>query len=203
MKNLLLIASLLFVIMQTSLMAQIKVNSSGYVGINNTNPTFRLDVAGTVKFTNSSQTVSFDGPSFGPSTTGVGLGTSATRWATFYTVYGYFTYAPVTTSDLNYKTNIINLTGMNEKLKLLRAVSYQYKTDIPGLVIDKAKNGTQFGFIAQELKEVFPEIVKEDNGVLGISYTELIPVLVQALREQQEEIDALNARILILEKANQ
>ena len=203
MKKLSLIIASFLLIVQTSLMAQIKVNSSGYVGINNTNPTYRLDVAGNAKFTNSSQTISFEGTTFGPSTTGVGLGTSAIRWSTFYTVYGYFTYAPVTTSDLNYKTNIVDLTGMNDKLKLLRAVSYQYKTDIPGLVIDKAKNGTQFGFIAQELKEVFPEIVKEDNGILGISYSELIPVLVQALKEQQDEIKALNARILILEKANQ
>lgn len=204
MKKLSLITALFLLIAQTCLMAQIKVNSSGYVGINNTNPTYRLDVVGTVKFTNSSQSVSYDGANFVPSSNAIiNLGNNLLRWNNFYTTYGYFTYAPVTTSDLNYKTNIVNLTGMNEKLKLLRAVSYQYKTDIPGLVIDKAKNGTQFGFIAQELKEVFPEIVKEDNGILGISYTELIPVLVQALKEQHDEIEALNARILILEKANQ
>ena len=203
MKKLMLLFVLSIVTASTSLFAQIKVNSSGQVGINNNNPGYRLDVGGNAKFTNSSQTITFEGATFGPSTTGVGLGTSPTRWATFYTVYGYFTYAPVTTSDLNFKTNIVDITGMNDKLKLLRAVSYQYKTDVPGLVIDKAKNGTQFGFIAQELKEVFPEIVKEDNGILGISYSELIPVLVQALKEQQDEIEALNARILILEKANQ
>lgn len=48
--------------------------------------------------------------------------------------------------------------------------------------------------------EIFPDMVKTDNGALGISYTELIPVLVQALKEQQDEIEALNARIVLLEK---
>jgi hypothetical protein len=203
MKKLSLIMALFFVIIQTGLLAQIKVNSSGYVGINNTNPTYRLDVAGTVKFTNSSKSVSYDGTSFGPLTTGINLGASALRWNLFYTTYGYFTYAPIITSDLNYKTNIADLTGMKDKLNLLRPVSYKFKPDVAGVEIDKTNNSTQFGFIAQELKEVFPEMVKEDNGVLGISYTELIPVLVQALKEQQDEIKALNARILILEKADQ
>lgn len=201
MKKLSLISALFLLIFQMSLMAQIKVNSSGYVGINNTNPTYRLDVAGTVKFTNSSKSVSYDGTSFGPLTTGINLGASALRWNLFYTTYGYFTYAPITTSDINYKTNIVNLTGMKEKLKLLRPVSYLFKTDIPGLVIDKTNNSIQFGFIAQELKEIFPDMVKQmDNGVLGISYTELIPVLVQALKEQQMEIEELKTRISSLEK---
>ena len=57
-------------------------------------------------------------------------------------------------------------------------------------------------FIAQEMQKIFPEIVVEDkNGVLGIRYTELIPVLVKAFQEQQQVIDDLKARVEALEAA--
>jgi hypothetical protein len=203
MKKSILAFLFLFVAVNSNLFSQIKVNSSGYVGINNTNPTYRLDVSGNVRFTNGSLSITWDGTSLCPLTSGINLGASALRWSNFFTTYGYFTYDPVTLSDLNYKTNIVNLTDMNDKLKQLRAVSYQFKTDVAGIAIDKTNNSTQFGFIAQELKEIFPDMVKQmDNGVLGISYSELIPVLVQALKEQQEEINALNTRITLLEKGN-
>lgn len=181
-------------------MAQaIKINSSGYVGINNASPTYRLDVNGTVRFINNSLSISWDGTSLGPLNSGVNLGTNTIRWYYFYTTYGYFTYAPITQSDLNLKTDIVDLTDMNDKIQKLRPVSYKLKSDVPGFEIDKANNSTQFGFIAQELKVIFPDMVKENNGLLGISYTELIPVLVQALKEQQAEINALNERIKTLE----
>ncbi len=200
MKKLTMITSLFFVIVHSCLMAQIKVNSSGYVGINNTSPTYRLDVDGTVRFLNSSLSISWDGTSLGPLVSGVNLGTNAIRWYNFYTTYGYFTYAPIVQSDLNLKTDIVNLSEMNDKIQKLRPVSYRLKPDVAGFEIDKSNNSKQYGFIAQELIDIFPDMVKENNGVLGISYTELIPVLVQALKEQQVEIEELNARIASLEK---
>jgi hypothetical protein len=200
MKNLILITVLSFFVLPFSLIAQIKVNSSGYVGINNTNPTYRLDVAGIVRFTNGTPSISWDGTSFGPLTSGINSGTSPIRWNLFYTTYGYFTYAPIVTSDIKLKTDITDLTGMNAKLSQLRPVSYKLNPNITGFTVDKTNTSTQFGFIAQDLKNVFPDMVKDDNGLLGISYTELIPVLVKALQEQQEEIKALNDRITLLEK---
>ena len=61
MKKFTLILILCFVVLTGNLSAQIKVNSSGYVGINNTNPAYRLDVAGTVKMAYNSNTILFDG----------------------------------------------------------------------------------------------------------------------------------------------
>ena len=59
------------------------------------------------------------------------------------------------------------------------------------------------GFIAQEVKDIFPELVAQNKeGVLGIRYTELIPVLVQALKEQDEKIKSLEERIAKLENAS-
>jgi hypothetical protein len=74
---------------------------------------------------------------------------------------------------------------------------------VEGFQTDTEVSDFQFGFIAQEIQEVFPDMVtRRDDGVLGIRYTELIPVLVQAIKEQQEEIDALTKRISDLENVS-
>jgi hypothetical protein len=201
MKKLTLIIALFFVIFTSGLMAQIKVNSSGYVGINNTSPTYRLDVAGNVKFVNSGKTITFEGYSFGPSSsTGISLGSTSNYWGSVWATSAFFTNPPTITSDINFKENITDLSSMSDKLKLLRPVTYKLKTEVSGLFVDKDKNNTQYGFLAQELQKIFPEMVtSQENGILGIQYTELIPVLVQALKEQQDQIDLLNKRIKVLE----
>ena len=59
----------------------------------------------------------------------------------------------------------------------------------------------QFGFLAQEIREIFPELVKEnDMGVLGVQYSGLIPILVKAFQDQQAEITVLKERIAKLEQ---
>jgi hypothetical protein len=106
-------------------------------------------------------------------------------------------------SDTKFKSNISDLTLMKDKIKLLRPVSYNLKTDVKEIQTDQAMSNLQYGFIAQELQDVFPELVtKREDGILGIRYTELIPVLVQVIKEQQEEIDALSKRISDIEKAS-
>lgn len=202
MKKVALISIVCLVMISGSLMAQIKVNSSGYVGINNTSPTVRLDIAGQVKMTNSSYTVFFSGASLYPSVGSMDLGTSGYYWYRFYATTAFLTNQPVITSDEKYKTNVANLALMLDKLKLLRPVSYNLKKDVDGIKTDPNVSDFQYGFIAQELKEVFPDMVSQrEDGVLGIRYTELIPVLVQAIKEQQEQIDALSKRISELQQA--
>ena len=65
---------------------------------------------------------------------------------------------------------------------------------------DKIFNSkTRYGFSAQEVKEVFPDLVTEDdNGYLSVDYIGLIPVLVEALKEQQTEIVALKRHVAAL-----
>lgn len=49
-----------------------------------------------------------------------------------------------------------------------------------------------FGLIAQELKEIYPDLVyEEDDGYLSVDYTGLIPILIQSIKELREEIDNL------------
>ena len=65
---------------------------------------------------------------------------------------------------------------------------------------EESKN--EIGFLAQELKEVFPEIVFLDttSNLYSISYTRLVPVLVEAIKEQQVQIEELKGKIISIEE---
>ena len=80
----------------------------------------------------------------------------------------------VEASDERFKTNIKPVENILDKIMQLNPVSY------------KKINSNQFeyGFIAQEIRKVFPEIVYEDKeGYLHINYISLIPLLVKAIQE--------------------
>ena len=72
-------------------------------------------------------------------------------------------------------------------------MSFEWRND-PGL--------RRLGLVAQEVRGVVDEVVFEDEeGMLGLSYDSLLPVLIRALQEQQAEIDALRTEVEKL-KAN-
>ena len=96
-------------------------------------------------------------------------------------------------SDLRLKKNIENSRyGLSDVLKL-RPVDYQMKSN----------NEKQVGFIAQEVKKVIPEVVSGDENsdiMMGISYGNLVPVLVNAIKEQQAQIEKMQKEIEELKK---
>ena len=79
-----------------------------------------------------------------------------------------------------------------------------------GRILDKEKkdiqrkitnSANQIGFSAQDVQKVMPQIVKEDlEGTLTVNYVAVIPVLVEAMKEQQAIIDAQKATIDALQK---
>ena len=93
-------------------------------------------------------------------------------------------------SDRRLKTNIHNtIYGLKEIMRL-QPVSWNWK--------DKSLNTSrQLGFIAQDVKRIVPEIVSgnEQSETLSINYTELIPVLVNAIKEQQQQIEIMAKEI--------
>lgn len=100
-------------------------------------------------------------------------------------------------SDERLKTNIENISGALESVMKLRGVSFNWKA-----LSNDRKN---FGVIAQEIEKVFPNLVsKDDRGYLMVNYEGLIPVLTEAIKEQQTEIDNLKKKYEELEaKVNQ
>jgi Chaperone of endosialidase len=64
----------------------------------------------------------------------------------------------------------------------------------------KFENGKQYGLIAQEVEKVFPEMVHtiSDKGFKGVDYMKLVPVLVESIKEQQQQIEELKKMVLLL-----
>ena len=88
----------------------------------------------------------------------------------------------VVSSDARLKANIVSLGSTLAKLLLIDGKSYTMK-----------KNGKQkIGVLAQDIQKVFPELVTtDDKDMLAVNYQGLVPVLINALKEQQSEIDEL------------
>ncbi len=97
-------------------------------------------------------------------------------------------------SDMNLKRNIATINTPMEKVKQLRGVSYNWKTE--EYPEREFSEGLQYGLIAQEVEKVFPEMVMTDeNGEKAIAYYQLIPMLLEALKQQQQQIDALQQKV--------
>ncbi|WP_163324793.1 tail fiber domain-containing protein [Draconibacterium mangrovi] len=195
-----------FMALSLNSFSQIKVSSTGKVGINNTSPTYQLDVSGTFRIDDGGDEITFQYGALSPSYSSYSmLGDYGSMWEELYASQAFFNYNPYIMSDVNAKTDIKNLPDAKSKLLVLRPVSYKLKPKYKGnekadaKIAEKATKD-QLGLIAQEVQEVFPEIVSaREDGTLGISYTGLIPVLIKAFQEQQAEIDDLKARIEKLE----
>ena len=92
-------------------------------------------------------------------------------------------------SDQNLKENIQSMIGGTTIVNQLNPVSFEWKSGIGG-------TGTKYGFIAQEVQAIIPDIVSTDSsGTIGIDTVSIIPFLVKSIKEQQETIDQLRAEI--------
>jgi hypothetical protein len=94
-------------------------------------------------------------------------------------------------SDIKLKTNIKTITDALEKVLTLRGVEFD-RIDLEGR--------HQIGVIAQEVEEVFPDLVTENNGIKSVSYGNITAILIEAIKDQQEQINSLKEEIQSLKK---
>ena len=127
-------------------------SAQGNVGINQVNPTYRLDVGGSIY------------------ATGV-----------------------IISSDQRFKTDVRPLANALAGVRALRGVRYRLNE----LGLARGGNaGEQLGFLAQELEQVYPELVSTDKlGYKSVNYSQLTAVLTEALKEQQTQIERLQAQL--------
>jgi hypothetical protein len=193
MKKLVIIFVLGILTCSFGAIAQVKVASNGYVGIITTTPAYKLDI-------NSGQWRSWystasplginhwgSDPRITSDNRIVFYKTDATGYIDIEcrTLYQY--------SDMNAKENITLLgnekspaTGTNiAKIEQLKGVNYTWKDD-------KDKK-LQVGFLAQDVESVIPEavITNDSTKIKSLAYTAIIPYLVEAIKEQQSQIEAL------------
>lgn len=122
----------------------------------------------------------------------------------------------LTKSDARSKTDIEPLENMGSQLRDIVPVSYtliQNGGDSDGTAAGSPKKSAaqeqggvhqQYGFLAQDVREVYPELVYEDSeGMLSIDYTGFIPILVDAIQNLQSTVEAQAATIEALQNKDQ
>ncbi|MBU0764235.1 MAG: tail fiber domain-containing protein, partial [Bacteroidetes bacterium] len=188
------------------------INTSGNIGIGTTSQACKLDVSGLIRATGSTWPTAgagiemaysgsygyIQGYNRGTSTwipikmggnvypvndNQFAFGASSLRWTAIYAVNG-----TIQTSDKRLKKDIKDMSyGLDEIMKL-HPVSFTWKEN---------DNGTHLGLVAQDVLPVIKEVVdigEDEDETLGINYSELVPVLIKAIQEQQKKIEALETR---------
>jgi hypothetical protein len=127
----------------------------------------------------------------------VNLGSTSLRWRTIWS------NNPLnSSSDQRLKTAVTPLASSLDKVMRMRPVSYRWIDD---------DGHTHLGFIAQEMENIVPEVVRtprtthdQEGNVqeshYAMVYAELIPVLTQAIQEQQKMIEELKEEIRLLKE---
>jgi hypothetical protein len=105
------------------------------------------------------------------------------------------------TSDLRFKENLRVIDNSLEKLLKLRGVQYYWRLVIDGIPTDEIRGDIDLGVIAQEIKEVFPELVNgsEEKGYT-VFYNKLIPIIVDAIQQQTKKLELYEIELENLEK---
>ena len=98
-------------------------------------------------------------------------------------------------SDQRAKDNIHSITNVLDDILILNPVSYTMRGE--------ENSEIEYGLLAQEVQSIFPNIVKAvdpEKDLLGLSYIQLIPILVSGMQEQQEIIEQLECNNAQMEK---
>lgn len=94
-------------------------------------------------------------------------------------------------SDARLKANIVSLGATLSKLLQIDGKSYTMKKD--------ESKKQKIGLLAQDIEKVFPELVSESNGIKSVNYQGIVPILINALKEQDEKMKVQQSQIDKLE----
>ncbi len=104
-------------------------------------------------------------------------------------------------SDARFKTNIVTIKNPLQKVLALRGVHFNWNTSaFPQKMFSEKRT---LGFIAQEVEKVLPEIVQTENtteGYKSVQYDKVVALLVEAMKEQQKQINQLKKEIKKLKR---
>jgi hypothetical protein len=97
-------------------------------------------------------------------------------------------------SDARFKRDIETLPNALETVVKLRGVRYEWKRD--EFADREFPPGEQVGVIAQEVREIVPQaVIEQPDGYLAVDYSRLVPLLIEAIKEQQRRITSLEHRL--------
>lgn len=194
-----------FVILTVNMNAQLKVTNVGRIGIGNNSPQYKLDLEGTMRISNWTDVIiDWSGlcssPSIYPQTDWyLQLGYWGHQIGNIFT-YGMHTQNIWWDSDSTFKTNFSDISNSISDLNKIKGYKYQFKDEYLKSIPDKEKSKYDrfnYGFKAQEIEKVYPELCQKDDSTdkYSINYIGFIPLLVNALNQQQNIIDAQSLKI--------
>lgn len=196
---------------------RMRITSSGFVGIGTTAPTYRLQVSDTIAsvtaFGNFAALQSIGGtgyrwslnndstfrlqyttngfstittPLFVTSNGALGVGVTPTNTAgRLEAANDIVAYS---SSDRRWKTNIKNIDSPLEKISQINGVEFDWIEDEPV----HGNKGHDIGVIAQEIEKILPDAVQtRESGMKAVKYEKVIPLLIEAVKEQQKQIEEL------------
>lgn len=183
------------IIISSNTFSQLKVVPSGVVGIKTSSPssswglTIGGNLAGGVIHYNAGYYLRFGQSSannavIGSSCDQIDFWTSASGHNVLKAQQFY------TTSDRTLKENITPLKSALDIILQLKTYTYNWKEDVIN-----GKDKLNYGFIAQEIKEILPNIVSESQGLLSLEYDAIIPFLVKAMQQQNKLMQSKNTEI--------
>ena len=101
-------------------------------------------------------------------------------------------------SDITLKDNVRPIESAIFKVQQIRGVTFDWNEKSSKLQQEK---GHDVGLIAQEVEKVLPEVVQiRPDGIKAVAYEKVVPLLVEAIKEQQTLIEDLSNRIKTLEE---
>ena len=133
----------------------------------------------------------------------VGIGTSGPAYTLDVNGQVHATCFP-TSSDVRFKKNIVPLENALEKVLALRGVSYEWNEFIHSVRDGYDLNVPIIGMIAQEVEKIIPQVVgtwklnDELTDAKALEYQRLVPYLIEAIKEQQKQIDQLKSDVKTL-----
>lgn len=109
----------------------------------------------------------------------------------------------INTSDARLKKDVATIADPLAILSRIDGVRYQFDNDgeLARSVGAKLPSGGQVGVLAQAVEKVLPEAVQRDaNGILGVNYNGLTGVLIEAVKQQQQQIEELRSQLKALQE---
>ncbi len=203
----------------TNEVERMKLSNDGFLGIGESTPRNSLDLGGvgSIRFPNNEESQ--------PSLAGISDGDHAVlfydRWYCNMTEAGYphfvcnqgglalyddegwcglvstnnmdrlnaVFWSQTTVSDMRLKENTKKVSDVFPKLEQIQAYTYN--------MIEDPDKKHHYGVMAQEVQKVYPDMVRvfNEEGHLAMNYTQLVPILVEAVKELKAENDALKTQL--------
>ena len=127
----------------------------------------------------------------------IGLGTTSPSY-TLHVVGNIYSTGNITAfSDSNYKKDLVYIDNALDKIDKLNGYTFSFKPDEISSNLDTTQRYA--GLLAQEVREVLPEVVMEDkDGKLSVSYGNMMALAINAIKELKEEIMSIKKLINLL-----